>query len=75
MLLPGAVTSPTPAEDEVGLLTVLGAGLLGALLMLITIGQYMSGVVEKNGKNSKKRALLSKNKQTKKIGVTRIWPH
>ena len=42
MLLPGAVTSPTPAEDEVGLLTVLGAGLLGALLMLITIGQYMS---------------------------------
>ena len=41
MLLPGAVTSPTPAEDEVGLLTVLGAGLLGALLMLITIGQYL----------------------------------
>ena len=46
MLLPGAVTSPGPSEDEVGLLTVLGAGLLGAMLMLITIGQYM----DKNGK-------------------------
>ena len=40
VLLPGAVTSAGPAEEEVGLLTVLGAGLLGALLMLITIGQY-----------------------------------
>ena len=50
MLLPGAVTSPTPAEDEVGLLTVLGAGLLGALLMLITIGQYMSELVAKRAK-------------------------
>ena len=51
MLLPGAVTSPTPAEDEVGLLTVLGAGLLGALLMLITIGQYMSAQVPKTSVN------------------------
>ena len=41
VLLPGAVTSAGPAEEEVGLLTVLGAGLLGALLMLITIGQYL----------------------------------
>ena len=40
--MPGAVTPPGPAEEEVGLLTVLGAGLLGALLMLITIGQYLS---------------------------------
>ena len=50
MLLPGAVTSPTPVEDEVGLLTVLGAGLLGALLMLITIGPYMSDIEAKNSK-------------------------
>ena len=67
MLLPGAVTSPAPAEDEVGLLTVLGAGLLGALLMLITIGQYMSDIVAKNGQKwQKKTALLSKNKKTRK---------
>ena len=39
--MPGAVTSAGPAEEEVGLLTVLGAGLLAALLMLITIGQYL----------------------------------
>ena len=41
VLLPGAVTSAGPAEEEAGLLTVLGAGLLGAMLMLITIGQYL----------------------------------
>ena len=46
--MPGAVTSAGPAEEEVGLLTVLGAGLLGALLMLITIGQsHISAMFDK----------------------------
>ena len=77
MLLPGAVTSPTPAEDEVGLLTVLGAGLLGALLMLITIGQYMSDIVAKNGQKWQKKnsTIEQKQNKTRKIGVTRLWPH
>ena len=66
MLLPGAVTSPTPAEDEVGLLTVLGAGLLGALLMLITIGQYMSDIVAKNGQKWRKNSTIEQ-KQKKHV--------
>ena len=63
MLLPGAVTSPTPAEDEVGPLTVLGAGLLGALLMLITIGQYMSDIVAKNGQKWRKNSTIEQKQK------------
>ena len=63
VLLPGAVTPPGPAEEEVGLLTVLGAGLLGALLMLITIGQYLPPHIVANLRNPQNPETKSGKKQ------------
>ena len=67
VLLPGAVTSAGPAEEEVGLLTVLGAGLLGALLMLITIGQYVLVASLHNPQNPETKSVKKQHCWKKKI--------